>query len=60
MSFNSLGGILSGPGVLWTSRSSNSFCTPIWSVFSKGISGVGSLSIVGSEVKFSLVNTNEK
>ena len=60
VSFSSLGGILSGAGALWTSRSSNSFCTPKGSMFSKGISGIGSLSIVGSEVKFSLVNTNEK
>ena len=48
VSFSSLDGILSGPGALWKSRSSGRFCTPIRSIFSKGMSGIGSPLIVGN------------
>ena len=60
VSFSSLGWMLSEPNALWASKHSNSFCTPTRSMFSGEISGIGSLSIVGSEVRSSLVNTVEK
>ena len=60
VSFSSLGGMLSGPSALWGSKSSRSFCTPIGSMISGEMSRIGSLSIVGSEVRSSLVNTVEK